>query len=131
MPDLSAFHRNAAELLRHLGFSTPPTDDRDLISLTVEQRFQVHLGGIDHDSWFMLAELDGPPASPEAALRALAGNQLAGAPCLPVAALDDNGRLCCWLRLPGSGCDLPQLAAAFDALIARAEALLDDTPAAL
>ncbi|WP_434630180.1 CesT family type III secretion system chaperone [Chromobacterium sp. CV08] len=130
MPDLSAFHRNAADLLRHLGFDAPPADGRDLISLTVEQRFQLHLGAIDHDSWFMLAELGSPPASPEAALRALDGNRLAASPWQPVAALDDDGRLCCWLRLPGSGCDLPQLATAFDALIARAEALLDDTPAA-
>ncbi|AXE30634.1 hypothetical protein DK842_12405 [Chromobacterium phragmitis] len=128
MHDLAAFHRNAAELLRHLGFDAPAlAAGQDTVSLTVEQRFTLHLGAIDQDRWFMQADLGDALPSPSAALLecALRGNQLSALPWQPVAALDEQGRLACWLRLPGHGLDLPQLAAALDALIALAEALLD------
>ena len=132
MPDLAAFHHCANELLQHLGFDAiVPASHQEVISLTVEQRFAVHLGAIDHDHWFMLAELSEHPlhdADPLLA-QALRGNQLCGQAWQPVAALDAEQRLCCWLRLPCRGLDLPQLAAAFDALIARAEALLDGAAA--
>ncbi|OHX20147.1 CesT family type III secretion system chaperone [Chromobacterium sphagni] len=132
MQDLSAFHHCTSELLQHLGFAAPvPASGQEVISLTVEQRFNVHLGAIDHDNWFMLAELGECPPQSEETLQAqaLRGNQLCGQAWQPVAALDAEHRLCCWLRLPCRGLDLPQLAAAFDALVARAEALLQTADA--
>ncbi|OQS49206.1 CesT family type III secretion system chaperone [Chromobacterium violaceum] len=134
MHDLTAFHHCAAELLRHLGFDAPqPAAGQEVVSLTVEQRFTLHLGAIDQDSWFMQADLGDALPSPSAALleRALRGNQIAARPWQPVAALDTEGRLGCWLRLPSHGVDLPMLAAALDALIAAAEDLLGQAEAVL
>ncbi|TDR76704.1 CesT family type III secretion system chaperone [Paludibacterium purpuratum] len=128
MRDLSEFHRRASELLHHLGFDMPvPASDQDVISLAIDQRFTVHLGCIDDDHWFIQADLgiaviDDPTTQLAWALR---GNQLAASPWLPVAALDTNDHLVCWLRLPVQGNDLPTVVAAFDMLVASAERLLE------
>ncbi|MBV8649799.1 CesT family type III secretion system chaperone, partial [Paludibacterium sp.] len=127
MHDLSAFHRCAIELLRHIGFDPPsPAADQDVISLTVEQRCMVHMGSLDATHWFMQAEIDGLVTENQGALlvQALRANQMTPSLRQPVVALDADNRLCCWLCLPLSGCDLPAQLSAFDALIACAEGLL-------
>jgi hypothetical protein len=128
MHALSDFHHSASELLRHLGFElSPPGADQEVVSLTVDSRFDLHFGSIDADTWFMQADLGftPPESAPTRLIQAMRANQLAAHPWQPVAALDDDNRLCCWLRLPAQGCDLPRMLTAFDALIACAEQLLN------
>ncbi|MGQ5521998.1 CesT family type III secretion system chaperone [Chitinimonas sp. PSY-7] len=127
MSDLRSFHQAVGELLRHVGFSASDiAPDQEVISLTVDERFSVHFGYIDHASWFMLADLgvNTPEQSSKRYADFLRLNQIAGQRWQPVVALDVEDRLCCWLRIPLQSYDVPVLSEAFDTLMTTVETLL-------
>jgi hypothetical protein len=128
-PDTQDFHRVLSGLLQLLGWrDLPAAPGQDLFSLRTEGGYDIHFGLIDHEHWFMLADLGVRDNGDDALTEALRCNQIAAARWQPVVALDAELRLCCWLCLPLSGCDRPALADAFDALIATAERLLGSPP---
>jgi len=124
MTNLPRFQQLVAELLNNIGFEldTPPAE-QDLFSLAVDDAYTLHLGMMNADTWFILAELPNPLA-PHAPLSDwLRANALNDQPLQPVIALDEMDRPCCYLRLPLDGYGLPDLMAAFNATLAQADML--------
>ncbi|STQ90196.1 CesT family type III secretion system chaperone [Iodobacter fluviatilis] len=124
MSYLQPFHQVVGELLSHLGFDIGAIHpEQEVISLTVEQQFTVHLAWVDQASWCLLAELGSSHPERDGLLyaQALRYNQMAAQRWQPVWALDPEDHLSCWLRLPLEGNELPTLIEAFDVLIQHAE----------
>lgn len=127
MSELAAFHRCAAELLRYLGFAEVALDaEQEVVALWVEPDFRLYLGALGQDSCFMKLDLGDVLLSSDPAVlaRALRQNQPSGQPWQAVTALDQDGRLGCWLRLPCHGGDLSTWVGALEALLRDADALL-------
>lgn len=127
MSELVAFHRCAAELLHYLGFAEVALDaEQEVVALWVEPGFGLYLGTLDREHWFMKVDLGDvlPQSDPAVLARALRHNQPSGQPWQVVTALDQDGRLGCWLRLPCHGGDLSTWIGALEALLRDADELL-------
>jgi len=124
MHNVSQFQQLVSELLHNIGFELdPPPEDQDLFSLSVDDSFNLHLGLLDQDSWFALAELE-EPVAPNAPLADwLRHNAISDQAMQPVIALNEDNHPCCYLRLPLAGQGLPEIMDAFNLMLAHADML--------
>jgi hypothetical protein len=128
MPNLPRFHQRVAELLDSIGFAIdPPAEHQDLFSLSVDQAYALHLGMMNEEYWFILAELPDPVSADAPLDDWLRVNALSDQPLRPVLALDEHNHPCCYLRLPVEGIDVPELLQAFNTMLAQADYLCGKT----
>lgn len=128
MQELTLFHRCASELLQCLGFNSPAISiEEEIISLLIEQRFHLHLGYLDCESWFMLVDLGKSNHSDNVSLLeyALRQNQLNSKQWQPHIALNEAGHLTCWLKLYYRETNFSLLTESVETLINYAESLLN------
>jgi hypothetical protein len=128
MTNLPRFQQLVSELLQNIGFQLEqPPEDQDLFSLSVDDNFVLHLGLLDDNHWFALAELQ-EQVAPHAPLNDwLRHNALSDQAQQPVIALDEENHPCCYLRLPLEGMNLPEVMETFNQMLAQADMLCGKT----
>lgn len=124
MSNVLEFQGIVTELLAHIGLNiaTVPVD-QDLFSLSVDDSYTLHLGMMNDDIWFILAELNSAVSADAPISDWLQRNRLNDQALQPVIALDNMARPCCYLRMQMSNHDLPEILNAFDATLACADYL--------
>ncbi|AJI94816.1 tir chaperone family protein [Yersinia ruckeri] len=117
--DLQRFHTTITELLMIMGFESPDLNsNQTVITLTIDDLFQIDCCAIDQESWVVSANM-GPVD--HYSLPKLQSYLRKNAPSdyiwQPTFAIDEDNRLLYWLRLPLNGIEIPMLLSIISAFI--------------
>jgi hypothetical protein len=126
MRDLQQFHAMANEFLQMVGLAAETfADDQDTLSIKVEERFSIHFCIDQSGSVFFLGDRLKDDGISTAGFHRdwLMANQISSGGLQPVTALNENGELTCWVRLPSGICEAGELVEAFDVLVERMDML--------
>lgn len=126
MHDLQRFHEMANDLLRLIGLPEEVFAARqDAVSIAVEDRFSIHFCIDQSGSYFFLGDRLNEDGRSTAGFHRqwLMANQIRCGALQPVTALNENGELSCWVRLPSGVGGADELIAAFDVLVERMDQL--------
>jgi len=126
MRNLVQFYIMANDLLNAIGLPVESfAAEQDTVSINVEERFAIHFCMDRSGSCFFLGDRLQPDGKSTASFHRewLMANQIRCGALQPVVALNGDGELSCWVRLPTGICPLPELLSAFDVLVAKMDEL--------
>nr|WP_256467846.1 type III secretion system chaperone [Yersinia ruckeri] len=117
--DLQKFHTAITELLIIMGFEAPDLDrNQTVITLTIDDFFQIDCCAIDQESWVVSANLGPVERYSLPKLQSyLRKNSPTDYIWQPTFSIDETNRLLYWLRLPLNGIEIPTLLSIITAFI--------------